>query len=51
VRRFRNELERGGIGTSTRLARARHRCSLRAAVMQGIPARKRFGWPFWYIGR
>ena len=42
VRRFRGELERGGIGTSYRVSRGR---GIDAAcgqlVMQGIPARKR----------
>ncbi len=44
VRRFRGELERGGIGTSYRVSRGR---GIDAAcgqlVMQGIPARKRAG--------
>ena len=44
VRRFRGELERGGIGTSYRVSRGR---GIEAAcgqlVMQGIPARKRAG--------
>ena len=42
VRRFRGELERGGLGTSYRISRGR---GIEAAcgqlVMQGIPARKR----------
>ncbi len=42
VRRFRSELERGGLGTSYRVSRGR---GIEAAcgqlVMQGIPARKR----------
>ena len=42
VRRFRGELERGGLGTSYRVSRGR---GIEAAcgqlVMQGIPARER----------